>query len=135
MGRKAHEPDDKTKNIVKRMSGIGLTQDQIASIVGISDETLRKYYSEELQTGVAHANALVAQNLFNIATGNDKGAVAAAIFWMKTRAQWRETNRSEISGPDGGAIKVEATTVDVGDLTQEQRDALRSIMVSSKVEK
>ena len=32
----------------------------------------------------------VAGNLFRIATSEGAGAVTAAIFWLKTRAGWRE---------------------------------------------
>lgn len=46
------------------MAGIGLTHDQIAKIMAISDETLRKYYPNELETGLSRMNAMVAQNLF-----------------------------------------------------------------------
>jgi hypothetical protein len=31
---------------------------------------------------------------------------AAAIFWLKTRAGWRETNIIEHSGPQGGPLEV-----------------------------
>jgi hypothetical protein len=133
MARKTYEPDEKTAAQVKRMSGLGITHDQIARIIGISDETLRKYYPDELENGATQANATVAQNLFRIATGNDKGAVAAAIFWMKTRARWRETNHTEISGPDGAAISVhQTTTLDASTLTPEQRDALRAVLLATK---
>ena len=90
------------------MAGIGLKHDQIAKIIGISDETLRKYYTEELETAAAKMNAQVAQNLFSIATGKGVGAVASAIFWMKTRGGWREVERKEITGKDGAAIQLEA---------------------------
>jgi len=33
-------------------------------------------------------------------------AVTAAIFWLKTRAGWRETSLYEVSGRDGGPIEV-----------------------------
>lgn len=108
------------------MSGIGLTQDQIARVMLVSDETLRKYYSDELETGAAKMNAAVAQNLYSIATSKGQGAVAAAIFWMKTRANWREVNRSEITGPDGGAIKTESVVaLDTSALDPEQREAIK----------
>ncbi len=59
--------------------------------------TLRKYFTEELETAEAMANTKVAAALFkNCMEGN----VAAQIFWMKSRARWRET------GPDTGAVQV-----------------------------
>ena len=126
MARQPHQPDDKSRKQVLLMSGIGLTQDQIARVMLVSDETLRKYYSDELETGAAKMNAAVAQNLYSIATSKGQGAVAAAIFWMKTRANWREVNRSEITGPDGGAIKTESVVaLDTSALDPEQREAIK----------
>ena len=104
MARKPHEPTDKDRKQVTLMAGIGLTHDQIATIIGISDETLRKYYSKELEISAAMMNAQVAQNLFSIATSKGPGAVPSAIFWLKTRANWKEVDRKEITGQDGGPI-------------------------------
>jgi len=132
MARQPHQPDDKSRKQVLLMAGIGLTHDQIAKVMLVSDETLRKYYANELETGAAKMSAAVAQNLYNIATSKDSGAVAAAIFWMKTRAGWRETNRSEITGADGGPVKVETKTVSTKNMTPEQRAALREILLSAK---
>jgi hypothetical protein len=121
-----HQPDEKSRKQVSMMSGLGLTHDQIALVLSVSDETLRKHYKKELATGAAKTTALVGQNLFNIATGSGQGAVTAAIFWMKTRAGWREVNRTEITGPDNGAVKVETTTkLDTRALDAEQREALK----------
>jgi hypothetical protein len=49
---------------------------------------LRRHYRKELDRGAVEATAKVAQSLFQMATV-DK-SVAAAIFWMKARAGWRE---------------------------------------------
>ena len=48
--------------------------------------------------------AEIGGHLFNKAKGGD---TAAQIFWLKTRAQWRETSRVEQTGADGGPIKTE----------------------------
>ena len=96
MARKPHEPTEKDRKQVTVMAGIGLTQSQIAKVLNISDDTLRKYYSHELETSEALMNAQVAQNLFSIATSKATGCVPAAIFWMKTRAGWRETIKAEV---------------------------------------
>jgi hypothetical protein len=89
MPRKPHEPSDKDRKQVTVMAGIGLTHDQIAKVLGISDETLRKYYGNELETAEALMNAQVAQNLFSIATSKGTGSVAAAIFWLARDHQGR----------------------------------------------
>ena len=113
------------------MAGIGLTHDQIAKIIGISDETLRKYYNEELETSEAKMTAQVAQNLYSIATSKGPGAVPSAIFWMKTRGKWRETDRREITGADGGPVKVETNVLDVSTLDVEELEALEKALTAT----
>jgi hypothetical protein len=131
-GSNAYEPDDNDRKQVLVLVGMGLTHDQIAKVMGISDESLRKHFREELDTGEAKLNAKVAQNLFNIATSKQSGCVPAAIFWMKTRAGWREKDRVELTGADGGPIQIEAKTVEVDDLDEEQLDALEMALLSVK---
>jgi hypothetical protein len=78
------------------MSGFGVPQPDIATQIGIDPKTLRQHFREELDRGSIEATAKVAQSLFNMATtGNN---VAAAIFWMKARAGWREKRQIELSG-------------------------------------
>jgi len=131
MPRKPHEPTDKDRKQVSLMAGIGLTHNQIAKIVGISDETLRKYYDKELEVSAAMMNAQVAQNLFSIATSKGAGAVASAIFWMKTRGGWREVERKEITGKDGGAITINTNKLDVSQLDDDQLEALESALITT----
>lgn len=70
----------------------------------ITKKTLYDKFREELDAGLAKANALVAQSLFRKATGNGPQNVTAAIFWLKTKARWKESQQVEISGPDGGPV-------------------------------
>lgn len=88
MGRPEHEPTDDSREYVGRMVAIGIDQESIAAILEIDAKTLRKHYRHELDHGKAIANAKVGTSLFQKATGGD---TTAAIFWMKTRAGWRET--------------------------------------------
>ena len=70
------------------MAAYGIPEIDIAPVLGIDPKTLRKYYREELDLGETKANAQVAGFLFNSARS---GNVTAQIFWLKTRARWRET--------------------------------------------
>ena len=126
MPRKPHEPTDKDRKQVSLMAGIGLTHDQISKIVGISDETLRKYYGKELDVSAAMMNAQVAQNLYSIATGKGQGAVASAIFWMKTRGGWRDIERKEITGSNGGPIAL--ASVNLRGLTDEELQNMQKLL-------
>lgn len=87
MSRRPHEPSKESRQLVQLHATIGTPQKVIADILDINDKTLTKYYRAELDQAMARANASVGGALFNKAT---KGDTAAMIFWMKTRAGWRE---------------------------------------------
>ena len=48
-----------------------------------------------MDIGAAEANAAVAQSLCKQATNADKPNVVAAIFWLKARAGWRDSDPRE----------------------------------------
>lgn len=89
-GRPPHERSTNIARQVKALAAMGVPDMDIAVVVGLSEPTMRKYYGPELATGGIEATAKVAQSLFNQATSADKPNVAAAIFWLKCRAGWRE---------------------------------------------
>ena len=97
MGRPAHKPTPVSRGQVEALAGFGVPEADIAGVVGIDAKTLRRHYRHELDHGHVKANAKVAENLFRKATGDGREAVIAAIFWLKTRARWRETNVTEVS--------------------------------------
>lgn len=105
-GIPAHEPTQAQRELVKLHATIGTRQDVIADIIGIDDKTLRKHYREELDQSAAQANAVIGGALFNKAKAGD---TAAQIFWMKTRAGWKETNVVQHQGPGGGPVAIDAT--------------------------
>jgi hypothetical protein len=88
MGRRAHKPDPTQRRQVEAMAAYGIPEPDISRVVGIDPKTLRKHYRDELDMGETKANAQVAGFLFNSAKS---GNVTAQIFWLKTRAKWRET--------------------------------------------
>lgn len=98
MAQKPHEPTEQTRKTVESMSAYGIPQEDIAAVIGICHVTLRKYYRRELDMATAKANAKVAEGLYRKAIGDGAQSVTAAIFWLKTRANWRETQNIEHSG-------------------------------------
>jgi hypothetical protein len=86
--RRAHKPDPLQRRQVEAMAAYGIPEFDIARVVGVDPKTLRKHYRDELDLGETKANAQVAGYLYNAAKG---GNVTAQIFWLKTRAKWRET--------------------------------------------
>lgn len=92
MSRVPHEPTQQSRELVRLHTTVGTTQAHIAQILGIDLKTLRKWYRADLDLSQARANATIGGALFNKAKGGD---TTAMIFWMKTRAGWREKDRSE----------------------------------------
>ena len=90
-----HNPDERDLKRVRTMVGMGMTQDEICAVIGVSKPTLHKYYRADLDVGAAEANAAVAQSLFKQATNAEKPNVVAAIFWLKARAGWRDADPRE----------------------------------------
>ena len=104
---KKHEPKQQDRDTVRRLSALGVPHEDIALRIKISSDTLVKYYQDELDEGRIDANSAIAGTLFNQAK---KGNTAAAIFWLKTRARWKETHAHEITGADGAPLAVKWLT-------------------------
>ena len=90
-----HEPTPEQRHIVQLHATIGTPQEDIAKVIGIDPKTLRLHYRDELDLASAKANAVVGGALFNKAKAGD---TTAMIFWMKTRAGWKETHGVEHTG-------------------------------------
>jgi len=88
MARKPFLVTAAQRDKVRHLAGLGVPQDAIARIIGCAPKTLRKRFRDDLDRGTAEANAIVSGSLF--AAAKD-GSVAAQIFWLKTRAGWRES--------------------------------------------
>lgn len=112
--------------MVEQLAACGIPQDDIARMIvpgGMDPKTLRKHFRNELDSGAPKANAIIADKLFQQAKG---GNITAMIFWLKTRARWRETNHHEIDMNS----KNENTSfrIDPDDLPEEQREALLKVI-------
>ena len=113
------EPTPDQRRTVKTMAGFGIPHTDIAPFLGIDTKTLRKHFREELDRGMTEANAKVAQSLFQMATQGKN--VAAAIFWMKARAGWREKQEVDANvRTDMRAIHVMTGVPRADDLTDEE---------------
>lgn len=115
---------------IAQMAAFGINQPQIAAITNMSVDTLYKYYAYELKTGSDQAIHQVAGNLFKHAMGDDAKAVSAAQFYLKTRGRWRETDRLEVTGADGGPVALQTVSIDAAKLTDEQRESLRATLLA-----
>jgi len=102
MARQAFVVNDAMREKVWYLAGLGVRQDDIAKIIGCAPKTLRKCFRDELDRGVAEANATIAGSLFLAAKA---GHIAAMIFWLKTRANWREVTApvDAVTGTEAGS--------------------------------
>lgn len=89
MPRQKHEPTEETRDQVMLMVSFGVPVHSIAAIMHINHHTLYRHYRLEIEHGRERANTRVGMSLFNSAI---KGNVVAQIFWLKTRAGWRESS-------------------------------------------
>lgn len=123
MGRKPKELTDEQRSEVETLAAC-LSQDQIADYFGIVRNTFAAMIerdpdiSERYKRGKARAIRDIADGVIARARAGD---TASSFFYLKTQAGWRETNRHEITGADGGALKVET------ELTDDLRQALDAI--------
>jgi hypothetical protein len=99
----AFEPTKEHRQLVMLAVAIGYTHAQTAMLInmptGIAVDTLQKHFRQELETGADQVNAVVAQNLFKVATDpKHTRQVVAAIFWLKARAGWRDHDPLKFKG-------------------------------------
>ena len=106
MARPRFKPTPEQRRCVETMSGYGIPEAEIAQTVGegIDPKTLRRHFRRELDTGATKANLNVVQSLYRSATSGK--CPAAAMFWMKCRAGWRETSILQHTGAQGGAVEI-----------------------------
>lgn len=122
-----HIPTDDIRSKVALLAAFGVSHKLIAKELKIgSDNTLRKYYSEELAEGKTRANSMMAKSLFEKGM---KGHVTAQIFWLKTQAGWIEGFQHNHSGAVNG---LPAAGYDLSKLDMEDRKSLDLLL--SKIE-
>ena len=129
-----HRPTSDTRSMVSTMVAIGIPQATIAKVVGIAEKTLRKHYREEIDVALPRVNARVAQSLYRKATSDTHPqSVTAAIFWLKTRAGFKEVSAFEIYGKDGGAIETrEEAAFDFGAFSDEEMILWQTLMAKAR---
>ncbi len=98
MSRPRFIPTEEQRRTVKSLSAYGIKQEEIAEMVDLrSAKSLRKHFRQELNRGAIEATAQVSQTLYKMATSGKHPA--ATIFWLKTRAGWREIQVVETRPP------------------------------------
>jgi transposase len=119
MAMTAHSPTDDQRHLVEVLVAGGTPKRTIARAMGIGMNTLRKRYKVELDTGLEMANSKVVRRLYRLI---EQGSTPATIFWLKTRAGWKEGQTIEIEK------KPDQPSIDYSKLSQSERDNLRAIL-------
>ena len=96
---------------VEQLAAQGLNEEQIAYSLGISQATITRRkkdnedFVEALKRGKARGIEQVSNTLWKAATDPEKPNMAAAIFFMKARANWRE--RADVDVQHSGSVTVD----------------------------
>lgn len=99
------------------------SEEEIALALGISQDTLTRRkqdsadFAEAIKRGRAKANVFVGGKLMEKIKAGD---TASIIFYMKARAGWRDTQRTELTGVGGGPIQVKSEAEQAAAMTTEQ---------------
>lgn len=131
--------DAQTLRRVQRLSLLGVTDVEMADVLGISLSTLYNWqrtspeFLHAQKRGKALADSQVAGRMYRDALN---GNTTAQIFWLKNRrrGEWRDVQSREISGPNGGPIQAAIGTViiDVAAMSPKQRDQFKGILLAAK---
>lgn len=96
----------------------GRSKTAAAGALGVARSTLHKWadeheaFSDALSLGEALSAEWWEDKARGLATGEGEGAPAVVIFGLKNRVHqdWRDVNRTEHTGKDGGAIETADVT-------------------------
>lgn len=93
------------------LARMGLSEEQIATSLGISASTITRrkrddeQFDRALKAGRQEGITAVTNQLFNSATDPDKPNTSAAIFFLKNRAGWRD--KAEVDANLTGSLAVD----------------------------
>jgi hypothetical protein len=105
-GRPAWLVDDEIREQIEAGAGLGLTNQQIAYLLGISLSTFyehRAEFSEALERGRANATSHVRKALYD---GAVSGSIGHIQLYEQVVNNWTPRQAREHSGPSGGPIPV-----------------------------
>jgi predicted transcriptional regulator len=103
--------DDVNLEQVEIIASLGMTDEEIAVILGISPRTLNYWkkrgpeFLQSLKRGKLKADFQIAKSLYEKAKAGD---TTAMIFWLKNRQpeRWRDRQQHDVSAEVKGEIKI-----------------------------
>jgi hypothetical protein len=100
-GSPGFDPGHAQATQVEQMIALGASTTDVAAILRIEPKLLAKYYAYEIETAQGRINQRVAKIALQSALSGDTDMVR---FWLKTRAGWKETKVTEVTGNNGGPV-------------------------------
>ena len=116
---------------IGRMRGLGMTVKQIAHVLGMHEETFENRIKENpeleavMNMGVSIAHKQVTETAFAMATDGKNPAMT--MFWLKCRANWKDTQHVEMSG------KIDLEKLVLGSI--EPQDKSKPVIDVKKIER
>lgn len=97
-GRPPHVPTPALREKVRNLAIANTNQERIAAAIGLKIDALAKYYREELDSGLTDQIDEAVGILGKCMRSPDlKIALTAVIFFLKTRARFRETDEKDLN--------------------------------------
>lgn len=118
IGNPAYVRDEEVATEARILAKV-LSHEMIAEQLGISVDTLTRYYGAELRAGKREAIAAVGAMVLRKALAGDK---TMAIFYLRTQGKWN--TRVELTGVGGGPIR----QLDLTKYTDEQLELLEPLL-------
>lgn len=97
---------DELRRIVRARRAAGLTDAEIALLMGISEKTVQRHYRAELDTGQLEVVAAVGNRLIKKALSDEPDALGAAKFYLSARAGWSEKRDVTLYNGDAEILAV-----------------------------
>lgn len=103
--KRNHIPTDKNHHMVEAMAAVGTPSEDMATMLGISKDTLERHYMDTIKAGRVKANLQIGRKIHAQAL---EGDTALLIWWTKTRMRWAAAKEpEEVQNPaDVGNITV-----------------------------
>jgi hypothetical protein len=124
--KRGRKPIDVNPDHVRAMAAIWCTKREIATVLGMSVDTLDRRFRKEFKKGRAEGRTNLRRKMWSTA---ESGNVSMQIFLSKQMLGYRDSPEPRPPVPSG---KGAAQAIDWTKLSNDERDALRQILTRAK---
>jgi hypothetical protein len=134
------------EEMLPRLSEVGTvggSKAEMAVALGISRDTFHSWvkqhpeFSDAVKTAELLSQAWWEKNGRQKTFDSNGFNATAFIFQMKNRfpTDWRDVKQTELTGADGGPVRVEQSPLNVAALDADEREALKALLLKAKGDK